>query len=230
MHFRSCVLKRFGVASLAIGATAGQPAAAAFADEALVEWIEAERNSAASEAQGTEYDATAWAGADADGDPGWRSADALDAASRSVAAARAAVSALWPRSQDRCEEWIRGLSRDPSAFVRLGAAGALGRVLELAAPVERVEIVCRWTVAEDERERTAIARALAGSVPVFVADLAIPELARDRSPSVRAAVVQAVHAHFAEDPRRYGAILAELSHDPDTTVRDAALQRSVTFG
>lgn len=228
MHFRSCVLKRFGVASLAIGATAGDPAAA-FAEEALEEWIEAERTSAASEELGTDYDSTAWAGAEADGDPGWRSADALDAASRSVAAARAAVSALWPSSQERCEEWIRGLSRDASAFVRLGAAGALGRVLELAAPVERVEIVCRWTVAEDERERTAIARALAASVPVFVADLAIPELARDPSPNVRAAVVQAVHGHFNEDPRRYGPILAQLAQDPDASVRESARQRSRIF-
>jgi hypothetical protein len=88
--------------------------------------------------------------------------------------------------------------------------------------MERIEIVCRWVVSEDVRQRLAIARALALPTRVFVADLALGELSRDESAEVRAAAARAARVHAQTEPDGFGAILAALSRDPVGAVRAAA--------
>ena len=129
---------------------------------------------------------------------------------------------LWLRAKEDGEALLRGLARDESAAMRIGAAAALGRIIELASPIERIELVCRWTVSEDRSERTAIARALGLPTPVFVADLAIAELAKDPVPEVRAAVIRAVRNHFDEDAALFARVAASLVRDPELSVRKAA--------
>jgi HEAT repeat protein len=199
MAYRRRKLSRFAAAaSLALGTGAGalfSPLPA----EVLAEWVEDEF-----EQQGE------------------TPLRAVSMADRAVVHAQATAASLWLGARLDGETFIKRLARDESAAVRIGAAAALGRILDLAPPLERIELTCRWTLSEEARERTAIARALALPTPVFVADLAITTLAHDPVAEVRAAVVRAVKSHFHEDPQGFARVANKLAKDRDLAVRRTA--------
>lgn len=199
MPFRNQLFSRFAAASLALGAgTAG--AWGAVPTDVLAEWVEA----------------------DLEGDPEATPLLALNDADKAASRASAAVAALWSKAKEDAEALARELARADSKAVKIGAAAALGRILELSAPAERIELVCRWTTSDEASDRIAIARALGLRTPVFVADLAIAELARDPDPSVRAAVVRAVRAHFHEAPDDFATLASTLVTDSEQSVRKVA--------
>lgn len=145
--------------------------------------------------------------------------DARDSVRARVAEA---ASCLWSGGKHEALELLRSLAGDRAAKVQAAVANGLTRILYVASPAERVELVCNWTVAERDAERLAIARALSSSVPVLVADLAIRELAADTGPEIRAAAIRAALQRFAEDPAGYRALAEERIADPDRGVRRAA--------
>jgi len=203
MALRKCFLSRLAAASLALGATATSVANAAsptLSADILAEWVEVELED----------------------DPESTPLAAVNCADRAAARARVLIGHLWPAAKEAGESLVRELAREPAAPSRIAAAAALGRILELSTPAERIEIVCRWTVADDAGERMAIARALALPTPVFVADLAILELSRDASPEVRAATVGAIRSHFRIDPPSFARVASDLAGDADPAVRRAA--------
>jgi len=192
-------LNRLAAASFALGSCASLPS------ETLAAWVEDEL----------------------DGEPDTTPLDAVNNAGRMAAGARAAVSAFWPKSHEASEVFVTQLLEQKSLALRIAAAAALGQVLELASPIERIEIVCRWTVSENPAERLTVARALSLPTQVFVTDLAIGELAQDPNPDVRAAAARAARAHAQSHPDGFERILSELSQDPERVVRAAARQAGV---
>jgi hypothetical protein len=202
MAIQRRLLTRLAAAvTLALGTGTAGSALAALPDEVLAEWVEAELEN--------EPETPLRAVSNAD---------------RAATRAQAIVTSLWARQKDDGEALLRELARSASGAVRIGAAAALGKIIELASPIERIELVCRWTVSEDAFERTAIARALGLSTPVFVADLAIAELAKDAVPEVRAAVIRAIKNHHHEDEAVFGRVAADLARDPELSVRRAAAE------
>jgi hypothetical protein len=196
MPLRNRILGRLAAASLAIGTCASLPV------DALAAWVEDELEN----------------------EPGVTPLEAVSTAGRLTAGARATVSAFWPKSRDASEGFVSELLEHDFSALRIAAAGALGQILELASPMERVEIVCRWTVADDASARLTVARALSLATQVLVRDLALGELARDADAEVRAAAARAARAHFDSDPKGYGAILAHLGRDPVEAVRAATVE------
>jgi hypothetical protein len=147
---------------------------------------------------------------------------ALDSRDEVRARVAEAASCLWPHGKLEALELLRTLARDRAAKVRAAAANGLTRVLYLASPAERVELVCNWTVEDASAERMAIARALSSQVPVLVADLALEQLSNDADPEIRAAALRAAQQRFGEDPRTYRRLAEERTTDPDRAVRRAA--------
>jgi hypothetical protein len=203
MAIQRRLLTRLAAAvTLAIGTGTAGGALAALPEEVLADWVEAELEN--------EPETPLRAVSNAD---------------RAAARAQAIVTSLWLRKKDDGESLLQTLSRHESAAVRIGAAAALGKIIELASPFERVELVCRWTISEDPFERTAVARALGLPTPVLVADLAIAELSHDPVPEVRAAVIRAIKNHFHEDPALFAQMVSELAVDSEPAVRRAALEQ-----
>lgn len=198
------VLSRLAAASMALGATAAA-ATMEVPAEVLAKWVEDDLRRS----------------------PPLTPLQAVDSADRAATRTRAAVGALWSSAKERAEALLQRMARDDSPHVRIGAAAGLGRMLELSSPVERVELVCRWTLAEHVRERVALARALALPTPVFVADLVVAELARDADHEVRAAAARAVRTHFRSDPQRFAQLAARLLDDPQDAVRVAARESAL---
>jgi hypothetical protein len=163
--------------------------------------------------------------------------NAVDSADRKAVRARDAVDALLSRAnlnsateaaasfRDRAEALVKRMAESGVASVRVGAAAAFGRLLELSPPAWRIELVCRWALSDHLTERTTVARALSLPTPVFVADLAISELSRDPSPLVRTAVVRAVGSHFRSDPETFARIARDLMNDTEPPVRTAAREQ-----
>ena len=202
MAIQRRLLTRLAAAvTLALGTGTAGSALAALPEEVLAEWVEAELEN--------EPETPLRAVSNAD---------------RAAARAQAIVTSLWMRQKEDGEALLRELARNGSGAVRIGAAAALGKIIELASPIERIELVCRWTVSEDAFERTAIARALGLPTPVFVADLAIAELAKDPVPEVRAAVIRAVKNHYNEDEAVFDRVAADLTRDSELSVRRAAAE------
>jgi hypothetical protein len=202
MAIQRRLLTRLAAAvTLALGTGTAGSALAALPEEVLAEWVEAELEN--------EPETPLRAVSNAD---------------RAAARAQAIVTSLWMRQKEDGEALLRELARNRSGAVRIGAAAALGKIIELASPIERIELVCRWTVSEDAFERTAIARALGLPTPVFVADLAIAELAKDPVSEVRAAVIRAVKNHYNEDEAAFDRVAADLTRDPELSVRRAAAE------
>jgi hypothetical protein len=114
------------------------------------------------------------------------------------------------------------LSCDPSSRVRVAAGRGLSRLLEAAAPVERIELISAWATSTDAHRRAAIARALSSATPMFVTDLAIEQLSGDAAAEVRIAALEAAAAHFDEAPSIYARIAQARSDDADPGVRYAA--------
>ena len=199
------VLSRLAAASMALGATA-VGATLEVPAEVLAEWV----------------------GDDLRRGPPLTPLQAVHTADRCATRTRVTVGALWSSARERVEALVQRMARDGSLEVRIGAAAGLGRMLELSSPVERVELVCRWTLAEDARERVAVARALALPTPVFVADLVVAQLARDTEHEVRAAVSRALRTHFRTDPSRFAKLASELLDDPHPAVRSAARESALT--
>jgi hypothetical protein len=187
--------------TLALGTGAADGALAALPEEVLAEWVEAELENEPE-----------------------TPLRAVSKADRAAARAQAIVTSFWMRQKEDGEALLRELARNRSGAVRIGAAAALGKIIELASPIERIELVCRWTVSDDTFERTAIARALGLPTPVFVADLAIAELAKDPVAEVRAAVIRAVKNHYSEDEPVFDRVAGELTRDPELSVRRAAAE------
>jgi hypothetical protein len=187
------LLNRLAAASLALGSCGSLPC------DALADWVEAERGN----------------------EPETTPLEAVSSAGRLAAGARAAVTAFWSKSHEASETFVTQLASGDSTM-RIAAAAALGQVLELASPMERIEIVCRWTVAEDARQRLSVARALALPIQAFVTDLAIGVLSRDANAEVRVAAARAARIHARADPGGFAQILAQLSSDPVPSVRAAA--------
>lgn len=199
------VLSRLAAASMALGATAVGATLEVPAD-VLAEWVEDDLRRS----------------------PPLTPLQAVRNADRSATRTRATVGALWSSAKQRVEALVQRMARDDSLEVRIGAAAGLGRMLELASPVERVELVCRWTLTRDARERVALARALALPTPVFVADLVIAELGRDEDHEVRAAAARALRTHFRTDPARFAKLASQLIDDPHPVVRSAARESALT--
>src|SRR5688500_8768453 len=187
-------LNRLAAASFALGSCAGLPA------DTLADWVEDEL----------------------DDEPNTTPLDAVNNAGRMAAGARAAVAAFWPKSHEASEVFVTQLLEQKSLALRIAAAAALGQVLELASPMERIEIVCRWTVAESAAERLTVARALSLPIQAFVTDLAIGVLSRDANAEVRVAAARAARTHARVDPHGFAQILAQLASDPVLSVRAAA--------
>jgi hypothetical protein len=143
---------------------------------------------------------------------------------RAVVRARVARSArtLWDNAPDEALELVRQLLRDPSENVVQAASATLSELIERASPARRIEIVCDFTVSEETAERVAIGRALSRGTPVFVTDIAIAELSRDKNAEVRALALIAAERHFREAPGTYHALAMTASTDADATVRAAA--------
>ena len=198
---RRLLTRLVAAVTLALGTGTPGSAGARLPEEVLAEWVEAELENEPE-----------------------TPLRAVSKADHAAARAQAIVTSLWLRHKEDGETLLRTLSRHESAAVRIGAAAALGKIIELASAIERIELVCRWTVSEDAFERTAIARALGLPTPVFVADLAIAELAKDPVPEVRAAVVRAVRHHFYEDEAAFARVAAALARDPELSVRRAAAE------
>jgi hypothetical protein len=133
-----------------------------------------------------------------------------------------AAACLWPESREAALELVRALGSDREDKVRVAAANSLTRLLYLASPAERVELVCSWTIAEGAPERLSMARALSSRVPVLVADLALRQLATDGDPEIRAAAIRAALQRYEDDPRTYRHLGQEHLRDPDRAVRRAA--------
>lgn len=133
-----------------------------------------------------------------------------------------AMAALWPAAPPEAEVILRDLAHDRSANVRSGAARGLALALEHASPLERLHLVCEWTISECPAERAALAEALSSRTPVFVTDLVIEQLARDPEAGVRRAALKAAAGHFDERPELYHRVAASLVSDPDRHVRHAA--------
>ena len=133
-----------------------------------------------------------------------------------------AAAYLWTDTQDEALELLRTLAGDDAPKVRAAAANGLTRVLYLASPAERFDLVCNWTVAESGAERMAMARALSSKVPALVADLALEVLSSDPDAEIRSAALRAAAQRFDEDPATYRRIAEERSADSDRGVRRAA--------
>lgn len=194
MVIRNRFLNRLAAASVALGSCCSLPS------EALADWVEAELER----------------------DPETTPLQAVNTAGRVASGARAAVAALWQKSHEASEAFVANLAGGDSAALRIAAAGALGQILELASPMERIEIVCRWTVSEETSRRLAVARALALPLQAFVTDLALDQLARDSNAEVRVAAAQAARV-YAQGSADFSRILEELARDPVRAVRTAAL-------
>jgi hypothetical protein len=139
---------------------------------------------------------------------------------------RALVATLAPTvlraSPQAAMHQVRRLSSDTSARVRHAAAKGLATLLEHALPIDRVELVCQWTVSPLATERAAIARALRARTQVLVADLAIEQLALDTDGHVRLAALRAAAARFGESPDLYRKLARDLASDSSSLVSRAA--------
>jgi HEAT repeat protein len=120
------------------------------------------------------------------------------------------------------QDVLAALCCDPSARVRAAAARGLARVIERAAPADRIELISAWTASAQPQRRAAVARALCAPTPMFVTDLAIEQLAGDPVAEVRSAALEAAAAHFQEAPSIYARIAEARSQDEDEGVRHAA--------
>jgi hypothetical protein len=137
---------------------------------------------------------------------------------------------LWPEPRVESQEVLRKLAHDESATVRSAAGRALRSLIESVAPIARLELVCRWAVAEASAERVAAADALRSSVPVFASDLVLEQLALDAEPTVRRAALEAIARRFHENRDLYGRLVGDLSRDDDPGVQlraQAALAENV---
>jgi hypothetical protein len=134
------------------------------------------------------------------------------------------VVALWPEPRVEAQEVLRKLSHDDSASVRVAAGTALRTLVESVAPIARLELVCRWAVAEAREERAAAALALRSRVPVFASDLVLEQLALDAEPAVRGAAIEAIAHRFHENPELYRRLARDLSRDGDRGVQERALR------
>jgi hypothetical protein len=90
------------------------------------------------------------------------------------------------------------------------------------SPLNRVEALCDFAVAENPRVRLIVARALEllpHSSPVL---LAIEHLVADPSAEVRKAAARASWAQLPHAPYAYFRLLERLAHDPSVEVREVA--------
>jgi HEAT repeat protein len=134
-----------------------------------------------------------------------------------------AVVGLWPEPRVEVQEVLRKLSRDESPDVRAAAGVALRSLVESVPPIARLELVCRWAVAEATPERVAAAVALRSHVPVLASDLVLEQLALDRDATVRQAALDAITTRLHENPELYRRLVRDLSRDDDRGVQARAL-------
>ncbi|MGC4091149.1 MAG: hypothetical protein QM756_25415 [Polyangiaceae bacterium] len=114
------------------------------------------------------------------------------------------------------------MAADRAGMVRAAVTLSLEELLARASPIERVELVCRWSCADHPAEREAVARALCSRVSTLVTDLVLHQLSSDPVAAVRSAAVRASRRHFDENPRAYREILEQRSADGDRRVRRVA--------
>lgn len=133
-----------------------------------------------------------------------------------------ATSALWPERQTQALLLLRVLARDPDRGVRVGACRGLSQLLQRAAPLDRTQIVADWTLSRHAADRAAIATVLGSRTLVYLADVALAQLASDTEPSVRWLALRAARERWREDPVSYSKLALERSNDPDGRVRRSA--------
>jgi hypothetical protein len=133
-----------------------------------------------------------------------------------------AAACLWHESKEEALDLVRLLAHDGSPKVAAAAANGLTRMLYLASPAERIELVCNFAIADAPAERLAMARALSSRVPVLVADLALQQLSSDAEPEIRATALRSAQQRMKEDPATYRRMAEERITDSDRTVRRAA--------
>jgi hypothetical protein len=90
---------------------------------------------------------------------------------------------------DEAEALVGVLASDPDPEVQYAAAADLLALLTELPPLERTDLVCRWATDADPTKRLAVATALQAPIEVVGARTALEHLARDASPSIRAAAV-----------------------------------------
>lgn len=138
---------------------------------------------------------------------------------------------LWPEPRLGAQEVLRRLLHDESEEVRTAAGRGLWALLVNMAPIDQLELVCRWVVADSPEERLALALALRSNVRVFASDLVLEQLAFDAEIPVRRAALDAIAHRFHENPDHYRAVAKQLLHDGDGDVRArarAALEEDVS--
>jgi hypothetical protein len=106
--------------------------------------------------------------------------------------------------------------------VRAGAIRTLANLLDLASPVQRIELVCQWVLSANASERAAIGAALCSGVRVLAIDFAIDLLAHDPEPEVRLIAGLAAAQRLPEAPDAYERILETLTADTDHQVKSVA--------
>jgi hypothetical protein len=133
-----------------------------------------------------------------------------------------AAGTLAERQPEHAEGLIRELSTDTSPRVRVAAGRSLASLLAVAAPLDRLALVSRWTLSPNASDRAAMARGLQSRTPVFVSDLALEELSNDSEAEVRAATARAMARRIHEAPVGYARALSHLTEDPDRKVQRTA--------
>jgi hypothetical protein len=138
---------------------------------------------------------------------------------------RCAVAQAIPSAEEAlspdAQQLLRTLAADRAWPVREAAAQALGRCLRLAPVSARVRTMCEWALTENAAERLAVARALARTVRVPGADIALAHLAREPEPAIRQAALSAAEVQLSPDDPIFSEVAAAALVDPDRRVRRA---------
>jgi hypothetical protein len=133
-----------------------------------------------------------------------------------------AAAALWPEQAREALDLLHALVRDADRQVRSLAVRGLAELLERALPIDRTQIVSDWALSENARERAAIAIVLKGRTLLYLADLALAQLATDADPGVRRLALLAARQRWREDSASYRQLALERCDDPDARVRRSA--------
>jgi hypothetical protein len=90
-----------------------------------------------------------------------------------------------PSSVIRCLDHVRELANDRTPEKRVAAREKLAKILRAVPPLDRTWIASEWATSPSDREREALASALAEPVTFVGKASALEHLAHDPMPAVR---------------------------------------------